>query len=270
MTRLRTEWIEHMLDGMDDYNRQLQDKIGLNLAELTCKTWHLTEAEFEKARNNHRIAIVPVTQGEGIISAFSQSVAAIVYSMGFQAFVTGCSDVDGIWEGTKQGCDIFFLADDTRYLALNIKSGKASDNNYATALGFINALKALMNKKGKDIYQEKILQIGYGAVGKEAAEILLKEKVDFHLFDIDMEAVQNVSRHKLTETSQLKEYQYMLDFTNQGGWMKKAFLHPDLLYASPGVPHSMDEETRSYYQDRAVHDNLEIGTAIMLGQIIAG
>lgn len=270
MTRLKTEWIQHMLEGMEDYNQQLKLQTGVDLAELACSAWAMTKADFQKARILHRVAVVPVTQGEGIIGSFSQSVAAIVASMGFDVLVTAHSDVDGIWEGTEKGCDVFFLADDNRYMALNIGEAKASDNNYATALGFINILKALMNKHGKDIRQERILQIGYGTVGRIAADILRKEGMDFHLFDKNLELVRDVPCHKLTEAAQIKDYPYIVDFTNQGGWMKKEFLHPELLYVSPGVPHSMDEEARSHYQGRWVHDNLEIGTAIMLGQVIAG
>lgn len=269
MTRLKTEWIEYMLDGMTEYNRQLKRKTNMDLADLIKDTYHMKNTQFEKTKETNRIAVVPITQGEGIIGSFSQSVAAIVESIGFEASVMEHTDVDGIYEGTRKGCNIFFFADDSRYLALNIKNGKVSDNNYATALGFIKVLKALMIKDGKDIYKEKILQIGYGIVGREAEKILLEEKIDFDIFDKDFNVIKKLPYRKLTDNCQIKDYNYILDFTNEGGWLIKEDLSQNLLYVSPGVPYSMNDEAEKLFKDRAVHDNLEIGTAIMLGEVIA-
>ncbi|WP_164914417.1 3-methylornithyl-N6-L-lysine dehydrogenase PylD [Aminipila luticellarii] len=269
MTRLKTEWIEYMLEGMDEYNRQLKARTDMNLAELIKTTFHMKDEAFEQAKAVNKIAVIPITQGEGIIGSFSESVAAILESMGFEALVMEHTDIDGIYEASERGCDLLFFADDVRYLALNIKSGKVSDNNYATALGFIQGLQALMNKHGKDIHQEKILLIGYGIVGREAEKILAKEKIDFDIFDKDDTAIKGLPYPVLTERNQIKNYPYILDFTNEGEWLKKEFLHADLLYASPGVPYSMDEEAKTCFEERSIHDNLEIGTAVMLGQILA-
>lgn len=269
MTRLRTEWIEYMLDGMEEYNKQLKIKTGMDLADFIKDTFNMQEADFKKAKDTKRIAVVPITQGEGIISSFSESVAAIVKSIGFNALVTEHTDINGIYEGTQKGCDIFFFADDARYLALNIKSGNVCDNNYATALGFIKVLKALMDKNGKNIREEKVLQLGYGIVGREAEKILLQDKINFDIFDKNFDVIKELPYEKLTEKDQIRNYNYIVDFTNEGGWLKKECLSPDLLYVSPGVPYSMDSEAEAYFENRAVHDNLEIGTAIMLGRVIA-
>jgi len=270
MTRLKTEWITYMLDGMDAYNRQLAEKTGYDLAGLMQETFDLSDEELAEARSQKKIAVVPITQGEGIIGSFSESVAAIVKSMGFTADVMEHTDVDGIYDASRQGYDILFFADDVRYLALNIKTGKSSDNNYATALGFIQALRGLMKKHGKDLRKEKILQIGYGIVGKEAASLLRDMGVSFDLYDKDAAVMVGVKEHTVDTQDAIKQYGYILDFTNEGDWLKKADLAEDVLYASPGVPYSMDDEAAECFEDRAIHDNLEIGTAIMLGQVLKG
>ena len=270
MTRLKTEWITYMLDGMGEYNRQLACKTGLDLAGLMQETFGLTDAELAEARQSKKIAVVPITQGQGIIGSFSESVAAIVESMGFQADVMEHTDVDGIYDASRMGYDILFFADDVRYLALNIKTGKSSDNNYATALGFIQAMKALMKQHGKDLCKEKILQIGYGIVGKEAACLLRGMGVDFDLYDKNPDILAGVEEVVVDGQGAIKGYNYIFDFTNEGDWLSKSDLADDLLYVSPGVPYSMDEEAAEVFEDRAIHDNLEIGTAIMLGQVLKG
>lgn len=270
MTRLKTEWITYMLDGMEVYNRQLAEKTGFDLAGLMQETFAITDAELAEARAAKKIAVVPITQGEGIIGSFSESVAAIVKSMGFNADVMEHTDVDGIYDASRMGYDILFFADDIRYLALNIKTGNCSDNNYATALGFIQALRALMKKHGKDLCKEKILQIGYGIVGKEAANLLRGMGADFDLYDKDQTILAGALEYTIDGQDAIKTYNYILDFTNEGDWLKKADLAEDVLYASPGVPYSMDSEAADCFEDRAIHDNLEIGTAIMLGQVLKG
>ena len=270
MTRLKTEWITHMLDGMDFYNRQLAEKTGFDLAALMQDTFDLSHEEVVRARQEKKIAVVPITQGEGIIGSFSESVASIIKSMGFTADVMEHTDVNGIYDASRMGYDILFFADDMRYLALNIKTGKSSDNNYATALGFIQALRAMMKKQGKDLCKEKILQIGYGIVGKEAANLLRTMGVDFDLYDKNSDILAGALEHKVDGQDAIKSYSYILDFTNEGNWLTKADLADDILYASPGVPCSLDQEAADCFEDRAVYDNLEIGTAIMLGQVLKG
>ncbi|WP_462378333.1 hypothetical protein, partial [Emergencia timonensis] len=152
--------------------------------------------------------------------------------------------------------------------ALNTKTNKASDNNYATALGFIEVLTALMEKHGKRIAKEKILQIGHGIVGREAVKILKQRSVDFDIYDKDQETLAELSCKKLQGPAQIRDYRYILDFTNEGGWLKDAYLADAILYASPGVPYSMDQAAEARFEDKAVHDNLEIGTAIMLGEAL--
>lgn len=268
MTRLRTEWITYMLDGMEEYNRQLRLKTGMDLSALVMDTFAVSPQRYEALQKEIRVAVIPITQGEGIIGSFSQSVAAIVSSMGFAADVMEHTDVDGIYDAVRTGHQILFFADDIRYLAVNVKAGICSDNNYATALGFVRVMKAMMERRGKALTEEKLLQIGHGIVGKEAAAILTQMGADFDLYDKDSSAAAAFAGKKLSGKEEIKDYSYILDFTNEGGWLTIEDLADDILYVSPGVPYSMDERAAAVYEDRAVHDNLEIGTAIMLGQCL--
>ena len=273
MTRLKTEWIDYMLDGMNDYNSSLKAKTGFDLAGLTMDTFGISKEKYDRLTGSLLVAAVPVTQGEGIISSFSESVAAIIKSMGFRTYVSEDTDVEGIYGSILMDADVVYMADDTRYLAFSRDNGSFGENNYATALGFIMVLRAMMKKAGLDISKEKILVIGNGLVGEEAVQILLNHGIDFDMYDKDPKAVEafrdlDTGKYVLSSPEEIKDYRFILDFTNEGVWLKDEMLGTDVIYASPGVPLSLDEKAAERLQNTAVYDNLEIGTAMMLGEIL--
>ena len=273
MTRLKTEWIDYMLEGMNSYNESLRTKTGFDLKGLVMDTFGINAERYDQLAARLLVAAVPVTQGEGIISSFSQSISAIVKSMGFRTYVPDETDVDGIYSSILMDADVIYMADDTRYLAFSRDNGSFGENNYATALGFIMVMRAMMKKAGFDISREKLLIIGYGQVGEEAVQILLNHNVDFDMYDKDWEARDNFKSLEcgarlLKSPEEIKGYRFILDFTNEGDWLKDEMLGEDVIYASPGVPLSLTEKAQERLQNTAVYDNLEIGTAMMLGEIL--
>jgi pyrrolysine biosynthesis protein PylD len=268
MTRLTAEWIENMEAEMNQYNKILKDKISVDLCQLAGICCNISPEEMEQAKKVLRIASVPITQGKGIINKFSQSVAAITRSMGFDSFVTEHTDVNGIYDAVKEKADVVFFADDDRYLALNLKTGEYGENNFATALGYITALDILMDKNNRDIYKEELLLIGYGLVGEEASKILQSRNIDFAVYDKDYNAVKHLGNDILKFPYEIKNYRNILDFTNEGGWLKKDLLAEDALIATPGVPLSLEKEAKAHFEKNTVYDLLEIGTAVMLGLVI--
>ena len=273
MTRLKTEWVDYMVGGMDEYNKSLKEKTGFDLAGLVRSTYGISDEAYDKFAKSLLVAAVPVTQGEGIIGSFSDAVAAIIKSMGFNAFVTEETDVDGIYSAVLRDAGVIFMADDDRYLAFSRDNGSFGDNNYSTALGYIMVLRAMMRKEGLDISKEKLLVMGYGIVGEEAADILSKHDIDFDMYDKDPGARESfkslgLNGRVLESEKEIKNYSFILDFTNEGGWLRDDLLGERVLYASPGVPLPLDEKAKARLQNTAVYDNLEIGTAMMLGEII--
>ena len=134
-------------------------------------------------------------------------------------------------------------------------------------------LRAMRKKADLDISKEKILVIGNGLVGEEAVQILLNHGIDFDMYDKDPKAVEafrdlDTGKYVLSSPEEIKDYRFILDFTNEGGWLKDEMLGTDVIYASPGVPLSLDEKAAERLQNTAVYDNLEIGTAMMLGEIL--
>lgn len=268
MTRLISSWVSPMLAGMEEYNQSLRQKIGVDLSRLAIEIFDSTEEQMKLARAEVTVGVVPITQGEGIIGDFAEAIASIVASMGFRALVTEHTDVDGIYEAYEKGCNVLFFADDIRYLALNIREFRSGENNYCTALGYISVLERMMNNHGKNIESEKILVIGYGIVGKEAVKILRSRGISFCVYDKDEAAVRGEDFEIIESKEKIKEYEYILDFTNEGEWLKTSDLSEKTLYASPGVPCSLDENSKKMLAKTAVYDNLEIGTAVMLGEAV--
>ena len=319
MTRLKTEWIDHMPDGMEEYNRMLKERTGLDLSGLVMQAYGMTgggspgcEPPRAGSRGNGipgggfpgkgidclrktvRVSAVPITQGLGIIGSFSESVASIVRSMGFRAEVSQATDVEGIFRAKEAGAQVIFLADDERFIALNTENGRVGENDRCTALGYIEAARAMAAKRGKDLGDMRVLQIGYGRVGRIAVELLTDRGISFDLYDKEPEkiaafretrsclcnrvrevegragkALSKMDIRGLDDLQHFLGYDVILDFTNEGSWIKEDMIREDALYLSPGVPLSLTPAAARLLQDNSLYDQLEVGTAMMLGEALA-
>lgn len=265
MTRLIAEWIDDMEAQMVSYNSELKRKTGLDLTELMEASLGLKSAYVYDAQKKLKISVVPITQGMGLISKFSESVAAIIRTAGFNASVTKNTDVNGMHEAITSGADILFMADDDRYLALNLKTGKHGDNNYCTSLGFIEVILEMVKKQGRCMGEEELLILGYGVLGKIAESILKEKGYKPHVYDNSLQVTQEVT---IVDKDNIKDYSYILDFTNEGDWISNDMLKDDVIYASPGIPVSLNEKARKLHKDNSVFDLLEIGTVVMLASVI--
>ena len=54
---------------------------------------------------------------------------------------------------------------------------------------------------------------------------------------------------------------------SEAGWLHKEMLHPDLWFASPAVPLSLDAEAAEYFQNSLIHDLLQLGVITMLAMV---
>jgi len=166
MTRLKEDWIEDIEKNISDCQNYLKEKTGRNFRTIIegyiwpCQTL--------------KVAVIPVTQGEGIIGHFSESVASIIRAMDFEVFITEGTDVSGIYEANCKNADVIFMADDSRFIAWNLKTGKIADNNMATALGYVNILEGALGSLEK----KEVLLLGYGVVGEEIEKVLKVKKAD--------------------------------------------------------------------------------------------
>ena len=264
MTRLITEWISDIETEIQIYDDKLKSQLRMNLCQLTAKACGITEEKFLEKMNHHAVAVIPITAELGVISGFSESVSAILKVMGAHVFVTKGANVDGIYEGLTKGADILFMADDDRYIGFNIKTGAVADNNIATAMGYVTALEQLAG----DLRNKKVLVIGCGIVGRKAVSVLKEKDVDVYIYDKNKEKVKSLNCgyvSVLSEDTAIKTFKFILDATNEGGWIYKDMLADNVIIATPGIPMSLDKKAYELHKDKVVHDYLQIGTAVMLG-----
>lgn len=268
MTRLTEKDIWGLEQELDDYDWELQKKTGMSLAQIACFGAGIPETEFRQAAGKIPVSVVPVTAGMGIIGGFTQLVQCIVRHLGFRCQVTKGTDIDGIFIAANKG-GIVFLADDHRFIALNLVNGFAADNNKATARGFVAALNgAASGLRGKEV-----LVLGAGPVGSETIGFLLELGAKVVVFDLDetktayFSSVSGVVVENDVDRA-LKRCRYLVDATPQGEFLTLDRMHSEVLVAAPGVPLGVNREAREKLKDRIIHDPLQIGVANMLAMAI--
>lgn len=264
MTRLEENWITNMTSEMSASEKDLKDKTGLNYRQLAAKAAEMTDAEFDERTKELKVAVVTMTSGLGEIGSFAESVQGILGAMKINTFVTAKTDVDGIYEAHERGAHIAFMADDDRFIALNLGKNKVGDNNSGTAKGFVAALEGAMKEPLMD---KEVLIIGCGIVGKLMIEEVQKKGGIPICWDIDSDVLATLKKQNLrtiNSIDNINKYRYILDASSQGNWMGIGMLHPDSWYVSPGVPLSLTEGALAAHRDHMVHDLLPIGVASML------
>lgn len=263
MTRLITDWIEDISKNIEKSEKELIKKTGLSYVELASIASNISKQKIQLASKNLKIGVIPVTTGQGIISTFSESVAAILRYMNFNVHITSNTDVAGIYEAYQKNIKIIFLADDDRFIAVNLEKNIIAENSIATAKGFVAAMKGAVG----NLKEKEILVVGCGLVGEEMLKILLKEKANPIAYDINREKLKKIEEKGykvIYNLDNLRDYKLILDATNNGGWINKNMLNPKVFIASPGVPISLDKEAYDTYKDKIVHDYLPIGVATMV------
>jgi pyrrolysine biosynthesis protein PylD len=270
MTRLKPCDIETVSLHLEAYDRELVRKTGYNLRGTACHALGVSAEQFRPLPGNVKAAVVPVTAGQGTIRGFSQVVADIVAHVGFDVFVTVGTDVSGIAEAVERGVEVVFMADDHRFVAINLKYRRVVDNAAATAKGFVGGLDLMARGlKGK-----KVLVIGCGAVGKSAVLAAVSRGAVVSVFDIDdrrsLEAVREVG--ELTGVSvgiersfedALRDHSLLVEATNAAGVIVETFISSDTYIAAPGMPLGLTSAAVKKVSDHLLHDPLQLGVAVM-------
>jgi len=270
MSRLTTEGIRDLEQTAPDWDRTLRERTGLGYIELAARVSGRGENEIRFAAETMKIAAVPITRGLGVIGRFSESVAAILKTMGFETFVTNRADVDGLYEASLRGANIVLLADDARYIALNLQSGRIADNNIATVAGYMQVLRSMSG----GLRGRSAVVLGYGVIGRLFAENLMQAGAKVAVYERNIALRETVEGDGLTwiydsdspsPQNVLLNYDLVADATNEGDWLKAENLCEHALIVAPGVPLSFDDASANKLGNRCVHDLLEIGTVSMLG-----
>lgn len=266
MSRLIPEWIQGIPQEAPEYERRLYAAVGTGLNGITAHACSMAQAQLEKALKSKKVAVVPVTSGQGKIEYFAQALAAVAGAMGANAHVTTAADVNGVYEALTAQADIALMADDDRFIAWEIHSGKAAENNLATATVYAAALDLMAG----GLSGKKVLLLGCGPVGLLALKELQKRGAIVSVLEQRRERAQKameMGAAKIENASQIKAYKYIYDATNTGGWLTSNLLSGSVAISAPGVPLSLDKAALERHGERLVHDPLQLGTAMMLGML---
>jgi pyrrolysine biosynthesis protein PylD len=268
VTRLKKDDIKSIASRLIKYDHELRVKTGLNLFGIACHSYGLSEGETRARANSLCCDVVPVTAGEGVITDFSETVCAILQFLGFPARITEASDTAGIAMAFEKKTDAIFLADDYRFVGINLHTRFVADNAEATGRVYSAALDLMAG--GLD--GRNVLVLGCGPVGAASARALLKFGARVVLYDKFFEAA--VSLKKQLETKQevviitefpkeVHSYRYVIDATPSDTIMSVEQLGEDMFLAAPGVPLGISEKGSEVLGNHLIHDKLELGVAAM-------
>ncbi|SHI92519.1 pyrrolysine biosynthesis protein PylD [Dethiosulfatibacter aminovorans DSM 17477] len=265
MTRLIEDWIIDIRYNMNSLENDLKMKTNMGYVELAAKSCGNEIQGFSRFVESASIAVIPVTTGQGVIGSFTDSVCSILSYMGFQAFITEGTDVNGLYEAFMKGVDIVFMADDDRFIAINRKNGSVSDNIIATARGFVVAAEGFWG----GIEDKDVLLAGYGNVGKEMFGMIKSKKAKVFVYEQDLKKHERILEEGgiLVDRDEIKRFKYVLDATNTGNWLSTDLIKDDAAIVSPGVPISLNASSYELHGKRMIHDYLPIGVAVMAGMV---
>ncbi len=275
MTRLKEDDINLIVHQMEEYNAELLSKTGHTLSEIAAHAVRATSVDAPEVPRPRSIAVIPMTCGQGIISGFSETVAGILCFLGMNAFVPSSSDAKGFAEALEKGAEIIFMADDDRFIAAHLKSGRLSDNSEATGKGYVAALDYLTG----GLKDQSILLLGAGPVGRAAAFSVLNFGGKLNLFDTNEKASDKLVRDVIEQRGQeihievdldsaLKVHRAIIDACPEGEFITRDHLNYDSFVSAPGVPLGIHHEALDRIRPHLIHDPLQLGVATMLYDIL--
>ena len=271
MTRLTTDDIETIQFQLNRYDRHLVSVTGRTLLGIGAWASGFGDvAHLQQVAPTIKMAVVPFRSGLGVISGFAETVCGILVHLGFDAVVTGRSDVAGIADAVEMGAQVIMAADDDRFVAFCPRQGKTVDNSRATANGFVAGLDLMAGGlEGKGV-----LVLGCGPVGRFAVEELLTRKASVCLVDRvaakaedlagwAQEAFQTTIQVASDADQALSTHHLIVDATNVADVIRARHVTAKTRVAAPGMPCGMTPHAREKLGGRILPDPLQIGVATM-------
>lgn len=271
MTRLSSKDIYNISATLNDYNNELMRKTGCTLSQIASYASEFDNREKCYKFHSFKVGVIPITSGKGVIEGFSKTIADIISFLGFKTFITQNLDVSGLAEAFAKDANIVMLADDNRFVAINLYSRKVVDNAYATAKGYVAALNLMVG----GLKKKDVLLIGAGRVGICAAHTLAKLGANVSVYDVNYNtSTKLVTNLKVKYTNTIKliddlddsltRYRIIFDASPGQGFIKEKHITNETFIAAPGVPLCLSPEVIPAISERLLHDPLQIGVATMI------
>lgn len=277
MTRLKSTDIRNIASCLAQYDRELESSTRQSLFGIACRSWGTTEREIRNRMRAFCIHVIPVTAGQGVITGFSSTIHAILKHMGFNVQTTDRTDVAGLSSAFENRADAVMMADDRRFVGINLRTHEVVDNAHATGRVFASALDLMSG----GISDCEVLVMGCGPVGEAGAESLLNMGARVMLYDIHHDTAVSL-RVKLVKKKRndsrvrvlsgplrsFSGYPYILEATTSKNTIPDGSIHKVVNVAAPGVPSGVSKIGREMLKDRMVHDKLELGVAAMAVKLV--
>jgi pyrrolysine biosynthesis protein PylD len=267
MTRLTAADVTDLTRELEAFEARLLEATGLDLRGLALRS--STEEDRCVQLRGARIAAVPMSAGEGVIPGFTDCVVATLLNLGCDAWATIQTDVSGIEAAAAAGASVIFLADDHRFIALNLTQARIVDNDPATADGYATALEAAAGSlKGREV-----LLLGLGPVGRAAARRLAALGASVLVSEPNEERVTAALgvglEFTLTDLAGgLSRCDLIFDACPAAGIIDAGDLRPGAIAAVPGMPSAFTAAAQEALGVRHVHEPLAVGVAVMAARAL--
>jgi 3-methylornithyl-N6-L-lysine dehydrogenase len=267
MTRLTEDDVRGLIAELTAFEGRLREVADMDLRELAMAT--VAEPPVCVPLHGARIAAVPITSGEGVISGFTDCVAAILRHLDCEAWVTGQPDVRGIQEAMTSRAEVIFLADDHRFIALDVRNGRCIDDDPATADGYVTALDAAAG----GLFGKPVLLLGLGPVGRAAARRLIRKGAKVEVVEPNEERLQaalDIGLHirPTTLDEGLARCDLIFDATPAPDIIDVADITGRTIAAVPGIPSAFTAAAQEALGARHIHEALALGVAVMAARAL--
>ncbi len=267
MTRLTETDVTTLTRDLEAFEARLLAATGLGLRDLALRT--ATEGDRCVQLRGARVAAVPMSSGEGVIPGFSACVVATLLHLGCDAWMTTQPDVSGVQVAVAAGAAVLFLADDHRFIALNLTRGCSVDDDPATADGYVTALEAAAGGLGG----REVLLLGLGPVGRAAVRRLTSRGAMVLVVEPDEERLVAARDVGLDfETTELAgglaRCDLVFDASPAADIIDATDVRAGTIAAVPGMPSAFTAAAQEMLGVRHIHEPLAIGVAVMAARAL--
>ena len=268
MTRLTESDVRSLSAALPALDASLRETTGLTLRDVAMRS--ISGEPACVPLYGARIAAVPISTGDGFIPGFCECVVAILEHLGCDAWVTGNSDVRGIQDAVDDGAHVLYLADDHRFVALNVRNGVCVDDDPATADGYVTLLDAAAG----GLMDRPVLLLGLGPVGLAASRRLLKSGAEVCVVEPDEARLRAATDAQLplrpvTLREGLERCRLVFDACPAADLIDVEQVGPDTIAAVPGIPSAFTEAARAELGGRHIHEPLAVGVTVMAARALA-
>jgi len=267
MTRLTETDVTTLTRDLEAFEARLLEATGLGLRDLALRT--VVDGARCVQLHGARIAAVPMETGEGVIPGFCACVVATLLHLGCDAWMTTQPDVRGIQAAVAGGAGVLFLADDHRFIALNVTKGCSVDDDAATADGYVTALEAAAGGlEGRDV-----LVLGLGPVGRAAVRRLAARAATPIVVEPDTERIEaardvGLEFGTVSLADGLARCDLVFDASPAADIIDAGDLRPRAIAAVPGMPSAFTAAAQKALGARHIHEPLAIGVAVMAARAL--